>query len=129
LRLRGGGPDRVLPSPLCGRLSLQCLFFRALRLASRLAKLVLRLSELVLEALQVGLEVTDLTLDRVDPVYGSSLRVGCGGNQRGAERCQRAIAAVGFCLTRPPLMMKVANFVAMQRDNFLTLAATSALAR
>jgi hypothetical protein len=77
LGLRGGGPDCVLPRPLCGRLSLECFFLRALRLASRLAKLLLRLSELGFEALQVVLEITDLTLDRVDPVVrGGGLRGG-----------------------------------------------------
>jgi hypothetical protein len=75
--LRGGGPDRVLSRLFRGLLSLECLFLRALRLASRLAKLLLRLSELVFEVLQVALEVTDLTLDRVDPVgRGGGLRSG-----------------------------------------------------
>src|SRR5207247_117114 len=77
LRFGDAGPDCVLPSPLRGRLSMERLFLRALRLASRLTQLLFGVSQLALEALQLTLQISNLPFDRVDSLdRGGRL---CGG--------------------------------------------------
>jgi hypothetical protein len=63
----------------CRLASLAKLFFRALRLASRLAELLLCLAEFALELLQLAVQTPYLALDRFNPF---DRRVLCGGGGR-----------------------------------------------
>ena len=124
LSFRGRRLGCVLPCLIRRLASLPCLFFRALRLASRLLELLLRRAEFVLQLLQLPLQAAYLTLDRLDSVDRSLLRVGGGGYDRSTDDDQRATAATArrkFVdhVAAPPLGRHTEN-LSTQRDSFFT---------